>query len=149
MSAAPSICARIPSPSKRSTLTIMTWSVMSIGQKTTRGCSSWTRMRNLIQTKPDLPSAGYCLMCGTPLEARHHEDRDRPTCPACGFVHYLDPKVAVAVILGAERGVLLCRRCIDPGSGLWSFPAGYVNRGEVLEEAAAREVLEELGIVVR
>lgn len=92
---------------------------------------------------------GYCLTCGTPLQARHHEDRDRPTCPSCGFIHYLDPKVAVAVVVGDERGVLLCRRRIDPGSGQWSFPAGYVNRGEVLEEAAVREVLEELGVGVR
>src|SRR5579859_4843146 len=93
---------------------------------------------------------GYCLVCGTPLESRRHEDRDRPTCPSCGFIHYLDPKVAVAVVLGDEkRGVLLCRRCIDPGSGRWSFPAGYVNRGEVLEGAAVREVLEELGVTVR
>jgi 8-oxo-dGTP diphosphatase len=92
---------------------------------------------------------GHCLHCGTPLEPRHQEDRERPTCPACGFIHYLDPKVAVAVILGDERGVLLGRRCIDPGAGAWSFPAGYVNRGEVLEEAAAREVLEELGLAVR
>jgi 8-oxo-dGTP diphosphatase len=100
---------------------------------------------------PRLPesSLGYCPRCGSGLEARHQEDRDRPTCPSCGFIHYLDPKVAVAVILGDERGVLLGRRCIDPGSGLWSFPAGYVNRGEVLEEAAAREVLEELGIAIR
>jgi len=92
---------------------------------------------------------GYCLNCGTPLEARRHEDRDRPTCPSCGFIHYLDPKIAVAVILGDDQGVLLGRRCIDPSSGLWSFPAGYVNRGEVLEEAAAREVLEEFGVAVR
>src|SRR5205085_6531739 len=91
----------------------------------------------------------FCQRCGTALEDRHQEDRDRPTCPACGFIHYLDPKVAVAVILGDEHGVLLGRRCIDPGSGRWSFPAGYVNRGEVLEEAAVREVLEELGVVVR
>jgi len=98
---------------------------------------------------PDARPLGYCLVCGTPLEARHHEDRERPTCPSCGFIHYLDPKVAVAVVLGDERGVLLCRRLIDPGSGLWSFPAGYVNRGEVLEEAAVREVLEELGLAVK
>ena len=91
----------------------------------------------------------FCLECGTALEARHHEDRLRPTCPACGFIHYLDPKVAVAVILGDEHGVLLGRRCIDPGSGRWSFPAGYVNRGEVIEEAALREVEEELGISVK
>jgi ADP-ribose pyrophosphatase YjhB (NUDIX family) len=79
---------------------------------------------------------------------RHQEDRQRPTCPACGFIHYLDPKVAVAVVMGNEEGVLLGRRCIDPGAGRWSFPAGYVNRGEVLEEAAAREVLEEVGLAV-
>jgi ADP-ribose pyrophosphatase YjhB (NUDIX family) len=94
-------------------------------------------------------SLGHCLQCGTALVARHQEDRERPTCPACGFIYYLDPKVAVAVILGDDHGVLLGRRCIDPGAGLWSFPAGYVNRGEVLEEAAAREVLEELGVAVR
>jgi ADP-ribose pyrophosphatase YjhB (NUDIX family) len=93
-------------------------------------------------------STGFCLECGTALEARHHEDRDRPTCPACGFIHYLDPKVAVAVVLGDERGVLLGRRCIDPGSGRWSFPPGYVNRGEVLEEAAVRGS-RRVGVAVR
>jgi 8-oxo-dGTP diphosphatase len=92
---------------------------------------------------------GFCLHCGAPLEARHQEDRERPTCPNCGFIHYLDPKVAVAVVLGNDEGVLLGRRCIEPGKGLWSFPAGYVNRGEILEEAAVREVLEELGLAVR
>lgn len=96
-----------------------------------------------------MTTATYCLTCGTQLEARHQEDRERPTCPSCGFIHYLDPKVAVAVVIGDDSGVLLGRRCIDPGSGRWSFPAGYVNRGEVLEEAAAREVLEELGVAVR
>jgi 8-oxo-dGTP diphosphatase len=94
-------------------------------------------------------SQGFCFQCGTALVPRYQEDRERPTCPACGFIHYLDPKVAVAVVLGDESGVLLGRRCIDPGAGLWSFPAGYVNRGEVLEEAATREVLEELGLAVR
>jgi 8-oxo-dGTP diphosphatase len=92
---------------------------------------------------------GYCLQCGTPLVARLQEDRERPTCPACGYILYLDPKVAVAVVLGDENGVLLGKRCIDPGSGRWSFPAGYVNRGEVLEEAAVREVQEELGVQVQ
>jgi ADP-ribose pyrophosphatase YjhB (NUDIX family) len=93
--------------------------------------------------------AGYCPQCGTSLVARHHEDRERPTCPSCGFIHYLDPKVAVAVVLGDDAGVLLGRRAIDPASGRWSFPAGYVNRGEVLEDAALREVEEEMGVGVR
>src|SRR5579859_3978179 len=114
-------------------------------------------MPSLPETRPEssrpestLNAQGYCLHCGTPLEARpDHEHRDRPTCPACGFIHYLDPKIAVAVILGDDRGVLLGRRRVDPSSGLWSFPAGYVNRGEVLEEAAVREVSEEFGVAVR
>src|SRR5919202_448163 len=92
---------------------------------------------------------GFCLHCGTPLVARLQEDRERPTCPTCGYILYLDPKVAVAVVLGDERGVLLGKRKIDPGSGRWSFPAGYVNRGEVLEEAAVREVEDELGVRTR
>ncbi len=91
----------------------------------------------------------FCQRCGTPLVARFLEDRDRPTCPSCGFVHYLDPKVAVAVVLHYQGGVLLGRRNIDPGRDFWSFPAGYVNRGEVLEEAALREVAEEVGVVAR
>jgi 8-oxo-dGTP diphosphatase len=91
----------------------------------------------------------HCLQCGTALVPRFQEDRERPTCPACGYIFYLDPKVAVAVVLGDDRGVLLGKRKIDPGSGRWSFPAGYVNRGEVLEEAAVREVQEELGVEVQ
>jgi ADP-ribose pyrophosphatase YjhB (NUDIX family) len=91
----------------------------------------------------------YCFQCGTPLVPRFQEDRDRPTCPTCGYILYLDPKVAVAVVVGDDRGVLLGKRKIDPGSGRWSFPAGYVNRGEVLEEAAVREVEEELGVRTR
>lgn len=92
---------------------------------------------------------GFCFRCGTPLVARLQEDRERPTCPACGFIHYLDPKVAVAVIISdTSSRVLLGKRRIDPGSGLWSFPAGYVNRGEVLEEAALREVREEVAVAV-
>ena len=92
---------------------------------------------------------GFCFQCGAPLVARFQEDRERPTCPSCGLIHYLDPKVAVAVVLGDTNGVLLGKRRVNPGAGRWSFPAGYVNRGEVLEEAAVREVLEEVGLTVR
>lgn len=94
-------------------------------------------------------SLGYCTRCAAPLVTRALEGHDRPTCPSCGYVVYLDPKVAVAVVIGDTRGVLLVRRGIEPGAGAWSFPAGYVNRGEVVEEAAVREVLEELNLEVR
>src|ERR1700732_3692693 len=125
MSVAPSTCAGIPSRSRPSASTTRTWYATWIGPRTTPACSSWTPMPSSNHQAHDAHH-GYCVVCGTPLEARHLEDRERPTCPSCGYVHYLDPKIAAAVILGDDRGVLLGRRCVDPGSGLWSFPAGYV-----------------------
>lgn len=61
---------------------------------------------------------------------------------------YLDPKVAVAVIIADERGLLLQQREIEPRRGLWTFPSGYVDRGEQVERAAEREIREELGLSV-
>ncbi len=62
---------------------------------------------------------------------------------------YLDPKLAVAAIVPIDGRILLGRRGINPGFGKWSFPAGYVNRGESIEEALAREVKEETGLDVK
>ena len=42
----------------------------------------------------------------------------------------------------------MLRRAVETGYGLWSLPGGYVDRGEVVEEAAAREVREETGLQV-
>ncbi len=61
---------------------------------------------------------------------------------------YRDPKVAVAVILANARGILLQQRAMEPRRGLWTFPSGYVDRGEQVERAAEREVREELGLSV-
>ena len=62
---------------------------------------------------------------------------------------YLDPKLAAAVIIADERGILLQQRAMEPRRGLWTFPSGYVDRGEQVERAAEREVREELGLSVR
>lgn len=67
-----------------------------------------------------------------------------PATPA-----YRDPKVAVAVIVADDRGILLQKRAMEPRLGLWTFPSGYVDRGEQVERAAEREVLEEIGLEVR
>ncbi len=61
---------------------------------------------------------------------------------------YRDPKVAVAVIIADARGILLQQRAMEPRQGLWTFPSGYVDRGEQVERAAAREVQEEIGLEV-
>ena len=90
----------------------------------------------------------YCAGCATPLELREENGAVRPVCPACGRVVYYDPKVAAVTILARQQKVLLVRRANQPGYGLWSVPGGYVDRGEVVEEAAKREVLEETGLIV-
>ena len=59
---------------------------------------------------------------------------------------YRDPKVAVAVIIAREGRILLQQRAMEPRKGLWTFPSGYVDRGEQVERAAEREVREELGL---
>ena len=94
----------------------------------------------------------FCPVCGGALELRMLKagDRERLVCMACGFVFYLDPKIAVGTIIraGAE-GLVLVRRAIEPGYGRWVFPGGYVDRGEEILGAAIREAREESGLEVR
>ncbi len=90
----------------------------------------------------------FCPTCAAALEAKEVAGRQRPICPRCGRVVYYDPKVAAASIIEREGKVLMVRRAIQPGYGLWSIPGGYVDRGEVVEEAAVREVWEETGLKV-
>ena len=94
----------------------------------------------------------FCPRCAGALESRLIKAGDIPrlVCGACGYVFYLDPKVAVgAIIRVSDDEIVLCRRAIDPGYGRWVFPGGYVDRGEQLEEAAVREAREECGLEVR
>jgi ADP-ribose pyrophosphatase YjhB (NUDIX family) len=91
----------------------------------------------------------YCPRCATPLTAVLDGLRQRPTCPQCGFVQYLNPPLAATVILSRGDKVLLARRTIEPRAGYWTFPGGYVELGESAEEAAVREAKEEIGVDVR
>lgn len=94
----------------------------------------------------------FCPACGGSLEQRSIKagDPDRLVCSACGFVFYLDPKVAVGTIIAApDSRIVLVRRAIEPGYGLWVFPGGYVDRGEELTAAALREAREESGLEIQ
>jgi len=89
----------------------------------------------------------FCAACGSPTEERLVEGCNRPVCTACGQVVYLDPKLAVAVLITRDGRILLGKR--GPGAreaGKWSFPAGFVERGERVERAAVREAREETGL---
>ncbi len=91
----------------------------------------------------------FCPHCGGPLAPRVLKagDPKRLACQRCDFVWYLDPKVAVGTIIRtADDGIVLVRRAIHPGYGLWVFPGGYIDRGEKLEDGAIREALEECGL---
>jgi ADP-ribose pyrophosphatase YjhB (NUDIX family) len=93
----------------------------------------------------------FCPRCGGSLETRILKATEpaRPVCASCGFVVYLDPKIAVGTIIRANSGrIVLVRRAIEPGYGKWVFPGGYVDRGEPLTAAAVREAREECGLEV-
>jgi ADP-ribose pyrophosphatase YjhB (NUDIX family) len=77
------------------------------------------------------------------------EGRERPSCPRCGFIHYEDPKLVAVGVIPMDGKLVLGRRSINPGLGCWSFPAGYVNRGESVDDAMIREVREETNLEVQ
>ena len=94
----------------------------------------------------------FCPMCGSDLETRSVKpsEPERLVCSRCGFIFYLDPKVAVGTIITDDRNhIVLVRRAIEPGFGKWVFPGGFVDRGEEVHLAAVREAREETGLDVR
>jgi ADP-ribose pyrophosphatase YjhB (NUDIX family) len=96
------------------------------------------------------PEPHFCSRCGAPLVERliASEQRVRRQCEACGLIAYRNPLVLVNTIVAAQDRVLLCRRASDPGAGRWALPGGFMEMGESMEEAAAREIREETGVGV-
>lgn len=90
----------------------------------------------------------FCPVCGGALDMERGPG-GRPECPSCGFVQYSNPKVATGVVAERDGRILLVRRNHEPMMGRWSFPSGFVDAGEVVEEAAVREAFEEAGVEVR
>ena len=101
----------------------------------------------------DNQSFGYsfCPRCGGRFEERvlKEGDPERLVCGSCGFVFYLGPKLVAGAIFELDGEIVLVQRDIEPGYGKWTFPGGFVERGERAEDAAEREVLEECGLEIR
>jgi len=92
----------------------------------------------------------FCPSCGGRLEAQviKEGEPERLVCGRCGFVFYLGPKLVAGAIAELDGGIVLIQRSIEPGYGRWTFPGGFVERGEIVENAAAREMLEETGLEI-
>ena len=87
----------------------------------------------------------FCTQCGGRLEFRvpPGDNLARHVCDACGTIHYQNPRLIVGCVPEHEGRILLCRRAIEPRRGYWTVPAGFMENGETLQEAAARESREE------
>jgi NADH pyrophosphatase NudC (nudix superfamily) len=93
----------------------------------------------------------YCSRCGAALRlgSLPGEDRERLACEACGYVAYVNPRLVVTTLPVTDAGeVMLLRRGIEPGRGLWAQPGGFMEIDETVREGAIRETLEETGLVV-
>lgn len=87
----------------------------------------------------------FCSHCGQPVELRVPEGDHLPryVCPGCGRIHYQNPKIVAGCVPEHEGRILLCRRAIEPRLGYWTIPAGFMENGETIQDAARRESAEE------
>jgi ADP-ribose pyrophosphatase YjhB (NUDIX family) len=99
----------------------------------------------------DVAQYKFCPCCGGRLEKRLIKPQEprRLVCAACDFIFYVDPKLSVIAVIPMDEGVVMVRRSIEPGYGLWVVPGGFVDLGEVVEEAVVRETQEETHLTVR
>jgi ADP-ribose pyrophosphatase YjhB (NUDIX family) len=88
----------------------------------------------------------YCSYCGQRFEDEMPWPR---VCPACGKTTFLNPLPVTVVLIPVDDGILAIRRAIPPHRGMLALPGGYINLGETWQQAGAREVLEETGIILR
>ena len=93
----------------------------------------------------------FCSRCGGALQmvSLTGDDVVRPWCEVCACAQYQNPTIMVAVFLYCGAKLFWTQRGIEPAKGGWAVPAGYMECGESLQEAAARELFEETSIKVR
>lgn len=93
----------------------------------------------------------YCSSCGASLQfgSIAGEVRDRLSCPECGHIAYVNPRLVVTTLPITESGeIVLLRRGIEPGRGWWAQPGGFLEIDETVHEAAIRETREETGLLI-
>ena len=93
----------------------------------------------------------FCSHCGAKITliVPEGDDRERHVCPECSTIHYQNPKIITGCLPVHENKVLLCKRAIEPRSGLWTLPAGFMENGESVEQGALRESWEEARVTLK
>lgn len=87
----------------------------------------------------------FCSECGSEFPSLTADGRSaarRLVCGGCGTTQFRNPKLVACCIAEWQGQVLLCRRTIEPGVGLWTLPGGYVEASEPIQLAAARAARE-------
>lgn len=90
----------------------------------------------------------FCADCGTRLERRHEEQRERSFCPHCNRILYHSLKVGAGGLIELGGRLLLLQRAIEPFKRYWNLPAGYAEADEDPMHTVVREVREETGLDV-
>jgi ADP-ribose pyrophosphatase YjhB (NUDIX family) len=86
----------------------------------------------------------FCPSCESPIKLKNNRLID---CQSCGFNFYINPAPTATVIIENKQGeILLVKRKVAPKKGFWDLPGGFVYYSEKIEEAAVREIKEELNI---
>ena len=96
-----------------------------------------------LSLNPALQDVRFCPRCGAEATVRYPRSI---TCPACGYGAYYNPKPVACGIVRLDERIVLMRRATEPGRGRWTMPGGFVDLGESVPQAAAREIAEELAI---
>jgi ADP-ribose pyrophosphatase YjhB (NUDIX family) len=89
----------------------------------------------------------FCPACASELkfEVPPADNRPRFMCPACGAIHYQNPRIVTGTVATWGDRILLCKRAIEPRYGYWTLPAGFMEIGETVADGAIRETSEEAG----
>lgn len=87
----------------------------------------------------------FCSDCGHPVVTKTPDGDHLPrfVCESCSTIHYQNPRIIAGCIPEWQGKILLCRRAIEPRRGFWTVPAGFMENGEGVQDAAAREAQEE------
>lgn len=88
----------------------------------------------------------YCPDCGSELDSKNVEGRERLYCEICEEVVWLNPDIVAGFVVQKGDEILLQKRGIEPHKGKWSIPSGYLELEETPLEGAKRELEEETGL---